>query len=87
MTCANPAVVLWCRFLQYVDERLSIWLSLVNKQQQMQLQVSAKDPLSRLLCELHYHRQTMFCQERTQRVIGYCVEFQVGSTLVKLSTC
>ena len=83
-TLANLALVLWCCLLECTNKRQLIGLCLVQKQQQMQLQVTAEDLLSRLLGELHHHRQTMFHQEGMKRLVGHRIVLQVGSSVIKL---
>ena len=82
----NLAVELRRSFLERTDQRLSLRLRLVNEQQQMQFQVAAEDLLSRLLSELHHHRQTVLCHERTQGLVSDAIALELGSTFVKLQT-
>ena len=70
--------------LQSVDKRLGVGLGLVDEQQQVLLAVAAKDPLGRLLRELHDQRQTVLRHELAKTVVRYGVVFQLRPARVKL---
>jgi len=83
---ADLALEFGGRLSQCVDQRSELRLGLVEKQQQVQLQVTAEDLLRRLLRELHYQRKAVLRDERSQRFQRHLAVLQLRMPLVKLTT-